>query len=64
MGPYSELKQSQRRQAILQVLTNTELSQDARRIWTQHLNRLATTESQYNARVQAVYSNWHKGSEL
>ena len=57
MGPYSERRQAQRRNNILRILSNPNLKEDARRIWTQHLNRLATSEEQYNARVKAVYSN-------
>jgi hypothetical protein len=56
MGPYSELRQAERRHRILQILANPSLKEDARRIWTLHLARLATSEEQYNARVQATYS--------
>jgi hypothetical protein len=57
MGPYSERRQAQRRTQILQILARPTLKDDARRIWMQHLSRLATSEEQYNARVKAVYSN-------
>jgi hypothetical protein len=56
MGPYSEERQAQRRAAILGVLARPNLSLDAQRIWLGHLQHLATTEEQYNARVEAVYS--------
>jgi hypothetical protein len=56
MGPYSERHQAERRARIEQILADPNLKADARRIWTQHLNRLATSESQYNARVEATYS--------
>ena len=63
MGPYSERRQAQRRNNILRILSNPNLKEDARRIWTQHLNRLATSEEQYNARVKAVYSNLDFGRD-
>lgn len=56
MGPYSERRQAERRARIEQILARPNLKEDARRIWTQHLQRLATSEAQYNARVEATYS--------
>jgi hypothetical protein len=63
MGPYSEHCQVQRRTQILKILARPDLKDDARRIWTQHLARLATSEEQYNARVKAVYSNLDFGRD-
>ena len=63
MGPYSDRRQAVRRENILQILARPNLKDDARRIWTQHLNRLATSEEQYNARVKAVYSNLDLGRD-
>ena len=63
MGPYSERRQAQRRTQILQILARPTLKDDARRIWMQHLARLATSEEQYNARVKAVYSNLDFGRD-
>lgn len=63
MGPYSERQQAQRRTQILQILARPNLKEDARRIWTQHLARLATSEEQYNARVKAVYSKLDFGRD-
>jgi hypothetical protein len=63
MGPYSERRQAQRRNLILQILARPNLNDDARRIWTQHLCRLATSEEQYNARVKSVYSNLDLGED-
>ena len=57
MGPYSERRQAHRRRAIEKILARPGLSDDARRIWTQHLSRLATNEHQYLARLQSVYSD-------
>ena len=56
MGPYSERRQAERRATIERILANPALKEDARRIWTLHLQRLSTSESQYNARVEATYS--------
>ena len=63
MGPWSERRQARRRNLILQILARPNLKEDARRIWTQHLARLATSEEQYNARVKAVYSNLDFGRD-
>jgi gluconate kinase len=63
MGPYSERQQAQRRTQILKILARPNLKDDARRIWMQHLSRLATSEEQYNARVKAVYSNLDFGRD-
>ena len=63
MGPYSERRQEHRRKKILSILANPALKDDARRIWMQHLQRLATSEEQYNARVKAVYSNLDLGRD-
>jgi hypothetical protein len=63
MGPYSERRQAHRRNKILQILADPNLKDDARRIWTLHLARLATSEAQYNARVKAVYSNLDFGRD-
>lgn len=62
MGPYSQVRQAHRRNIILQILAGSRLSNDARRIWTQHLYNLATGEQQYNARVAEVYSNLGLGT--
>jgi hypothetical protein len=63
VGPWSERRQARRRNLILQILARPNLKEDARRIWTQHLARLATSEEQYNARVKAVYSNLDFGRD-
>lgn len=64
MGPFSERRQQERREQILRILDNPRLKEDARRIWTLHLARLATSEEQYNARVQAVYSKFSFGKNF
>lgn len=64
MGPYSERRQAERRARIEQILARPNLKADARRIWTQHLDRLATSEQQYNARVEATYSKMGFGKQF
>jgi hypothetical protein len=63
VGPWSERRQARRRNLILQILARPNLKEDARRIWTQHLARLATSEEQYNARVKDVYSKLDFGRD-
>lgn len=56
MGPYSEIKQSQRRASLKLILANPKLSDDMKRIWRMHLNNLAINEDEYNKRVKQVFS--------
>lgn len=56
MGPYSDERQYQRAQAICRVLEQ-DLTDDARRIWEQHLRGLSRSEEQYNARVKMIWTN-------
>jgi len=56
MGPYSEIKQSQRRANLKLILANPKLSDDMKRIWRMHLNNLAINEDEYNKRVKQVFS--------
>lgn len=62
MGPYSEIKQAQRKAAIEKVLKNKKLHEDMRIIWTQHLNNLSVNEEEYNIKVKSIYeklSRWN-----
>jgi len=34
-----------------------DLTEDARRIWEQHLRGLSRSEEQYNARVKMIWTN-------
>jgi hypothetical protein len=56
MGPYSELRQLERREQVLRLLEREDLSPWARNYWGTVLARLATSESRYNARVVALYT--------
>jgi hypothetical protein len=55
MGPWSEERQLERAENIHRILSNPDLSPEARRIWENHLANLATSESQYNARVVKIW---------
>ena len=55
MGPYSTERQQRRREVIASLLLNTNLSDDARLIWEQHLRNMALTETEYNRRVVEIY---------
>jgi len=56
MGPWSEETQYRRAQSIARVLADPQLTQDARRIWENHLRGLSRSEEQYNARVRSVFT--------
>ena len=61
MGPYSDYAQQKRAERIASVLLNCK-DKDARRIWNQHLANLANNETDYNARVVALYGEktWNR----
>jgi len=62
MGPYSEQKQIERAGAIKRLLdTNPQMNDITRAMWQRHVNNLAVSEEEYNARVKAIYSNMKKG---
>lgn len=54
MGPFSVYSQQKRAERIAALLLKIE-DKDAKRIWTQHLANLANNETDYNARVVALY---------
>ena len=61
MGPYSEFLQNRRRQVIQKLLDhNPQLDEVTRAMWTRHLNNIACSEEEYNARVRDVYGNFFK----
>ena len=62
MGPYSEQKQIERAGAIKRLLdTNPQMNDITRAMRQRHVNNLAVSEEEYNARVKAIYSNMKKG---
>ena len=56
MGPFSEERQMRRAEMIASILVNTS-DPEVKRIWNQHLDNLARTEEQYNARVALLYGD-------
>ena len=54
MGPFSVYTQQKRAERIASVLINCK-NEDAKRIWRMHLANLANNETDYNARVVALY---------
>ncbi len=54
MGPFSVYTQQKRAERIASVLINCK-NEDAKRIWRLHLANLANNETDYNARVVALY---------
>ena len=58
MGPYSDFLQTRRRQVIQKLLDNNpQLDDVTRAMWKRHLNNIACSEEEYNARVREVYGN-------
>ena len=55
MGPYSEELQQKRSNYLKKLIDDTNISDDMKRIWKQHLNNLAVNEDEYNKRVKEVY---------
>jgi hypothetical protein len=55
LGPFSDERQVKRAEAICRVLAQ-DLTEDARRIWEQHLRGLSRSEEQYNARVKMIWT--------
>lgn len=56
MGPWSEQRQLERAKAVARLLQQPGLSDWARQYWQTVLTRLATSEAQYNHRVEQTYS--------
>lgn len=54
MGPFSVYTQQKRAERIASVLLTCK-DKDAKRIWRMHLANLANNETDYNARVVALY---------
>lgn len=56
MGPWSELTQLRRIDAVKRLLAQDDLSDWARNYWSGVLERICRTEDRYNARVVGVYT--------
>jgi hypothetical protein len=62
MGPFSELRQAERANAILRLLDNNpQLDVVTRAMWQRKLQNLAVTEEEYNARVVELYKDHTDG---
>ena len=56
MGPFNEMRQLERRAAVLRVLQRNDLSAWARNYWGVVYDRITFDEDRYNARIVAAYS--------
>ena len=56
MGPFDEMRQLERRAAVLRVLQQNDLSAWARNYWGTVFDTIAMNEERYNARIVSVYS--------
>jgi len=59
MGPYNEIKQLERKCAVVRLLKRNDLSEWARNYWGQVCDNIARDEARYNDRVAQTYKN-HK----
>ena len=61
MGPYSDYAQQKRAERIASIMLRVK-DPDAKRIWRCHLANLANNETDYNARVAALYGEktWNR----
>ena len=57
MGPFSEMKQLERKASVLRVLQQNDLSEWARNYWGTVYDTIAMTEDRYNARVVSTFKN-------
>jgi len=56
VGPFDEMRQLERRAAVLRVLQQNDLSAWARNYWGTVFDTIAMNEERYNARIVSVYS--------
>lgn len=57
MGPFNEMRQLERRAAVLQLLQRNDLSEWARNYWGTVFDTIAMNEERYNARVVATFKD-------
>ena len=57
MGPFSEMKQLERKASVLQVLGQDDISEWARNYWGNVYDTIAMSEDRYNDRVVATFKN-------
>jgi len=61
MGPFSELKQLERKASVLRILQQSDLSEWARNYWGRIYDTIAMNEDRYNARVVTTFKNAKRG---
>ena len=61
MGPFSEMKQLERKASVLQVLGQDDISEWARNYWGRVCDTIAMNEDRYNARVVSTFKNAKPG---
>jgi len=64
MGPWSEENQIDRAEKILAILNDPSISDEAFRIWSNHLNGLSKTQEIYEMRARSVYEGWITDEQL
>lgn len=57
MGPFSQMKQLERKASVLRVLKQNNLSEWARNYWGTVYDTIAMDEGRYNDRVVTVFKN-------
>ncbi len=57
MGPFSEMKQLERKASVLRLLQQKDLSEWARNYWGRTYDTIAMNEDRYNARVVTTFKN-------
>ena len=57
MGPFSEMKQLERKASVLALLQQNNLSEWARDYWGSVLDRITLDEARYNDRVVQLYKD-------
>ena len=57
MGPFSEMKQLERKASVLRVLKQNNLSEWARNYWGTVYDTIAMSEDRYNDRVVQTFKN-------
>ena len=57
MGPFNEMRQLERKAAVLALLQRNDLSAWARNYWGTVYDTITLDEGRYNSRVVALYKN-------
>jgi len=57
LGPFSEMKQLERKASVLRVLKQNNLSEWARNYWGKVFDSITMDEGRYNSRVVTTFKN-------